>query len=140
MNSFYKRKLEIQKLKQTCTVFQEISNLFNSDVSMSFRYLIYNRLGFKRKDYCSLYCAGGQDITNIAYDREDLIKTKMKLHLLVKKAYEEGKCNQTKDFSESESNKELQEIVEKCWQFAIDELEDSKKELDLIDKENGKSF
>ena len=140
MNSFYKRKLEIQKLKQTCTVFQEISNLFNSDVSMSFRHLIYNRLGFKRKDYCSLYFAGGQDITNIAYDREDLIKTKMKLHLLVKKAYEEGKCNQTKDFSESESNKELQEIVKKCWQFAIDELEDSKKELDLIDKENGKSF
>lgn len=127
--------VERTKLQQTIKVFREIVKLFEGEDSphTSFRKLIYNNLGFKPKDYCSLYCAGGQDITNIAYDRNDLIKTKIQLHCLVKKAYEEGKANPELEFLDSDSSKELTEIVENSWKFALSELKNSEEELKKLD-------
>jgi hypothetical protein len=50
------------KLAVTAWVFRHIVN--NAYDGGSFRYLIYDRLGFNENAYVPLYMAGGMDITN----------------------------------------------------------------------------
>lgn len=50
------------KLAITAWVFEKIVQ-HGKDPS-SFRYLIYNRMGFDPDAYAPLYCAGGMTITN----------------------------------------------------------------------------
>jgi hypothetical protein len=50
------------RLAVTEWVFQTICD--HARQGGSFRYLIYNRLGFDMDAYSPLYCAGGMDISN----------------------------------------------------------------------------
>lgn len=50
------------KLAITCWVIKNICE--NAEVGGSFRYLIYNKLGFSHDAYVPLYLAGGMNITN----------------------------------------------------------------------------
>lgn len=54
------------KLAVTRWVFQNISK--HMEEGGSFRYLIYNRMGFTGKAYTPLYDGGGLDISNFCND------------------------------------------------------------------------
>jgi len=51
-----------QKLAATAVIFETLCE--HAKHIGTFRYLIYDRLGFKTDAYSTLYCAGGQDISN----------------------------------------------------------------------------
>lgn len=45
-------------------VFAQLREALKSDESYSFRYLIYDKMGFKPEDYKLLYQSGGMHLTN----------------------------------------------------------------------------
>lgn len=57
------------RLDATCKAFEAIAT--NLREPGTFRYLIYDRLGFEPKDYEPLYKAGGMEITNAAVEQEE---------------------------------------------------------------------
>lgn len=57
------------KLNQTKKVFDTIAGLIKNGETCSYRYLIYDLLGFQEKDYVDLM--GGLAITNMLVDYED---------------------------------------------------------------------
>lgn len=57
------------KLAITRWVFQNLSK--HMDEGGSYRYLIYNRMGFEGNAYVPLYDAGGQEISNFCNDVKD---------------------------------------------------------------------
>ena len=57
------------KLNQTKKVFDTIVGLIKNGETCSYRYLIYDLLGFQEKDYADLM--GGLAITNMLVDYED---------------------------------------------------------------------
>ena len=57
--------------KQVAWVFRKICDHISSPGS--FRKLIYDRMGFKEKDYVELMSAGGMLISNLIFDYKELI-------------------------------------------------------------------
>ncbi len=57
------------KLKQTKEVFDKLAYLINTNETCSYRFLIYDLLGFQKKDYIDLI--SGLVITNMLVDYQD---------------------------------------------------------------------
>lgn len=62
------------RLQQTKKVFDTIAKLISENESCSYRYLIYDLLGFKEDTYCELI--SGLTITNMLVDYQELKKQK----------------------------------------------------------------
>ncbi len=60
------------RLQQTKKVFDTIAKLISENESCSYRYLIYDLLGFKEDAYCELI--SGLTITNMLVDYQQLKK------------------------------------------------------------------
>lgn len=71
------------RLQQTKKVFDTIAKLVEDNESCSYRYLIYDLLGFKEDAYCELI--SGLTITNMLVDYQDLKKQKDDVVELIKK-------------------------------------------------------
>lgn len=65
-------EIEKPSLEQVAWIFEMISN----PPTGSFRFLIYDKLGFDLDAYVPLYHAGGMDITNAIFDSEEKINDK----------------------------------------------------------------
>lgn len=59
------------RLDQTIKVFETLANILNTE-SCSYRYLIYDLLGFKKENYVDLIA--GMSITNAIFELEELKK------------------------------------------------------------------
>jgi len=59
-------------IEQTAWVFAHLYDHLQD--SGSFRYLIYNRMGYGIESYCPLYGAGGQSISNALIVEDDVKK------------------------------------------------------------------
>lgn len=55
--------------KQVAWVFTKINEAW--DEKASFRYMIYEIMGFKAGDYGDLYMAGGMNISNKAHEKPE---------------------------------------------------------------------
>ncbi len=60
-------EIEKPSLEQVAWVFEMISN----PPTGSFRYLIYDKMGFGFEAYVPLYESGGMTITNAIFDKEE---------------------------------------------------------------------
>jgi hypothetical protein len=63
---------EDQKLGATIYIFTHLKQHLME--GGTFRYLIYERLGFDLDAYLPLYSAGGMDISNCFYDNRNAVK------------------------------------------------------------------
>jgi len=63
-------EIEKPSLEQVAWVFEMISN----PPTGSFRYLIYDKLGFGYEAYVPLYESGGMDITNAIFDATEKVE------------------------------------------------------------------